>query len=52
MSAYWKDRDGKKMNYWPGGKGFGCACGVNKLCVGGERAKQSSTGTLSVARCN
>ena len=28
------------MNYWPGGKGFGCACGVNKSCVGGERANR------------
>ena len=52
MVAYWKDRDGNKMNYWPGGKGLGCACGVDKSCVGGELANRSSTGTLSVARCD
>ena len=34
--AHWKDREGNKMNYWPGGKGTGCACGVTKTCAGGE----------------
>ena len=34
--AHWKDREGNKMSYWPGGKGRGCACGVNKTCAGGE----------------
>ena len=26
MVAYWKDRDGNKMNYWPGGKGLVARC--------------------------
>ena len=36
MWAYWKDRYGNKVNYWPGGEanGYGCACGVNKSCAG------------------
>ena len=36
MIAYWRDREGNKVNYWPGGKGLGCACGVDKSCIGGE----------------
>ena len=36
MWAYWKDRYGNKVNYWPGGEaiGRGCACGVDKSCAG------------------
>ena len=36
MWAYWKDRYGNKVNYWPGGEvnGYGCACGVDKSCAG------------------
>ena len=30
------DRNGNKMNYWPGGHNFGCACGVTKTCAGGK----------------
>ena len=36
MWAYWKDRYGNKVNYWPGGEanGYGCACGLKKSCAG------------------
>ena len=36
MWAYWKDRYGNKVKYWPGGEanGHGCACGVDKSCAG------------------
>ena len=36
MWAYWKDRYGNKVNYWPGGEAnrHGCACGVDKSCAG------------------
>ena len=34
--TYWVSRDGKKMDYWPGGPtdSIGCACGITKTCDG------------------